>query len=151
MPAWVFFNACAWVCILHDCVLAGWQVLWLEEDAAVARPFACLVNIVTTAAHWPPHMAATVICAASPISSQNGAHFRALFAEPCCCEAASWGLNSGNWVVNILKCSSTWVYFTPVIRYFQCVCYGCWTEDYCTYRNYFITVSCCCFCEAITF
>lgn len=74
---------------------------------------------------------------------------------PCpgshCYQVALWGLNSGKWVVNILKCSSTWVYFTPVIRYFQCVCYGCWTEDYCTYRSYFISVSCCCFCEAASF
>lgn len=26
----------------------------VEEDAAVAMPSACLVNVMTTAAHWPP-------------------------------------------------------------------------------------------------
>lgn len=36
---------------LCDCVLAGRQAgAVVEEGAAVARPFACLVNIATTAA-----------------------------------------------------------------------------------------------------
>lgn len=151
MPVWGFFDASAWVCI---CTTASWQAgRCCAKGRTRLSPGRLPVwstswqQLLTDPRVWP----ATVICAPSPISSQHWVHFRALSAEPCCCEAASWGLNSGNWVVNILKCSSTWVYFTPVIRYFQCVCSGCWTEDYCTYRNYFITVSCCCFCEAITF
>lgn len=121
----------------------------VEANAAVARPFACLINIMTTAAHWPLRMAAPVISTLSPISSQHGARFRALSRGPSAVKLPH--LNSWNLGVNILKCFSTWVYFTPVIRCFQCICYGCWTEDYCTYRNYFITISCCCFCEAVTF
>lgn len=38
---------------LCACTLANRQVMQ-EEDAAVAMPSACLVNVMTTAAHWPP-------------------------------------------------------------------------------------------------
>lgn len=140
---------------LCDCAVEGEAGAAAEEDAAVARPFGCLVNITTTAARWPLRMAATAAIisatvAPPPFSSQHGQTLEPL-PGPGCCEAASRDLNSGNWVVNILKCSSAWVYFTPVIHYFQRAGCSCWTEDYCTYRNYFITVSRCCFCEAATF
>lgn len=34
----------------YDCTLEGKAGAAVEEDAAVPRPFACLVNIMTTAA-----------------------------------------------------------------------------------------------------
>lgn len=131
------------VCI---CATAFRQAGAAEKGGRSCRQAVC--NIMTTAARWPSRMAACVICAPSPIFRQHAVFEpRVLMLQ----KAALWGSNSGKWVVNTLKCSSTWVYFTPVIRNFPSVCYGGWTEAYCTYRRYFIRVSCCCFCEAATF
>lgn len=115
----------------------------VEEDAAVAMPSACLVNVMTTAAHWPPlptaRMVATAISAPWPVSSQHAAHFWDLSMAP----RRYSGLNSGNWFGNILKRGSA-ADFKPVILHFQRICCSCWTADYCTYRSYLPTVSCCC-------
>lgn len=46
----VHFDACAFV-QLHSGKQTGEAV---KEDAAVAMPSACLVNVMTTAAQWPP-------------------------------------------------------------------------------------------------
>ena len=135
---------------LCDCVLAGGQVLQ-QRRTQLSRGrlpvwSTSWQQLLADPRVWPPLSSAR----RRPSPASTGLA-RSPFPEPHCFDAASWGLNSGNWVVNILKCSSTWVYFTPVIRYFQCICYGCWTEDYCTYRSYYITVSCCSFCEAVSF
>lgn len=113
----------------------------VEEDAAVAMPSACLVNVMTTAAHWPPptaRMVAAAISAPWPVSSQHAAHFWDLSRAP----RRYSGLNSGNWFVNILKRGSA-ADFKPVILHFQRICCSCWTADYCTYRNHLLAVSCC--------
>ncbi len=148
----VLFVACARACI---CVIAFWQAgRCCSRGGHSCRQAVCLSgqhhdNSCSLTLTYGCHRHLRAVTHLQPAHSE-------LTSEPFPglrhrCEAASWGLNSGNWVVNILKCSSTWVYFTPVICYFQCVCSGCSAEDYCTYRNYFITVSCCCFCEAGTF
>lgn len=140
-----YFCGCACMGLhLKDCVLAGRS--FVQTDAAVARPSASLVNITTAAAHWP---SCTITAWPFPAISELGLKS---FPGPRHREAAVWGSDIREWVVNILKCSRTWVYFTPVICYTQRIGFGCGTEDYCTYKNYFITIICSCsFCEAVTF
>lgn len=149
MPACVSV-ACAWVCI---CVIAFWQAgRCCSRGGRSCREAVCLSgqHHDNSCSLTPAYGGHCHLHAVTHLQPARGS-LRSPFPEPHRCDAASWGLNSGNWVVNILKCSSTWVYFTPVIRYFQCICYGCWAEDYCTYRSYYITVSCCSFCEAVSF
>lgn len=122
----------------------------LEEDAATAASSSVCwpdrqTSVRSTSRQqlladprvWPPLSSAWR--RRSPASTE---HTSKAFPSPCCGEAASWSFSSRNCVFNILKCFSSWVYFTPVIHYIQRVCHSCWAEDYCTYRNYFINVRC---------
>lgn len=117
---------------------------WSETQLS-PEPFACLVDIMTTAARWPSrwvcrrHLRSVNHFQLTPIPAPRP------FPEPHCCDAAKrgfkrWGKKKKR-VVKILKRSRTWVFFffTPVICFLQCICYD-WADDCSTYSSYFITV-----------
>lgn len=107
--------SCAWVCF---CVIAFWQTgRCCGRGGRSCRRAVCLSgqhhdNSCSLTPAYGCHCHLHAVTQLQPAQSS----VQRPFHGPRCCEAASWGLNSGNWVVNILKCSSTWVYFTPVIR-----------------------------------
>lgn len=106
----VFINSCAWVRICAIGMQAGAVV---EEGAAAAGPFACLVSIMTTAAHWPP-LSSAARRRPTPASTEHTPE--PPFLGLCCC------LRLKHWL-------KLWVYFTPEIHYFQCICHSCWTGE----------------------
>lgn len=127
--------------LIRECIVPGRQVLqWGGRSCrcAICRSGQHDANSCSLTSRMAAfsHLCTVTISSQPPVCSP---HF--------CAAADTVGSNCWKSLVNSLKCFSAQVYFNLVIHYFPCAFYGCWREDYCTYRSYFISVSFCCFCE----